>query len=281
MATERKSQALSQSIVAGLVNSAGRPYKWLPAEVEQAELRSSAECSIVRQVFRDMLEQFEAARCPLQLPASVTVLYERELKRLWNLTQKADDDEMRFSLDTRRKDLAILSFRLIPIGAEFAEPAANIWFRKVLTGGVLQFFRAIRFFTGHARPFGPWFQLHMHPQSKDDFSEDGWMASYVRLGELLRLNPQYCGWYSASWFVDPALASVSPHLSYLWEVPRENGGEVFFLWKDVAGESGALATSRTRRRSHSEGTYVPKVYLRVWPRDAAIAWSARQRGAGQ
>lgn len=200
-------------------------------------------------------------------------LYDREIERLERLVNFGPEKDMRFSLDTRRKDFAVLGFRLIPVGAEFAEPGAALWMRKILSGGPRQCLRALFFFTVKATPWRPWFQLHMHPESKEDFHLEGWLETYCRLAELLQQNPGHHGWYSVSWFVDPALEGISPHLSHLWEIPRRNGGALFFMWRDVLGTSGALSTSRTRQQLYAEGRYVPSVYLRVWPRDSAIAWS--------
>jgi hypothetical protein len=180
-------------------------------------------------------------------------------------------------LDVRKKDIAILTFRLIPVGAEFAEPWSGISRRRVFSSKLSQFFKAAHFFILKKNGFQPYFQLHMHQESHQDFHEAGWKKTYIRLAELLEKNPSHKGWFSSSWFVDPALEGISPHLAYLRTVPEDNGGGIFYLEDDPKGLTGALATSKTRRVYFESGHYVPKIYLRVWPRSPAIAWRKDQQ----
>jgi hypothetical protein len=72
------------------------------------------------------------------------------------------------------------------------------------------------------------------------------------------------------------LASISPHLTYLREVPEDNGAAIFFVEADPQGRSGALTKSPTRQRLFQEGKYLPKIYMRVWPRQAMLDWQRRR-----
>ena len=69
--------------------------------------------------------------------------------------------------------------------------------------------------------------------------------------------------------------SISPHLSYLREVPSENGATLLFVCHHSDGSSGALSRSSVRRRLFAEGKYVPATYMRIWPRQSLIAWRRR------
>lgn len=252
--------------------SAGRGYHWLPSLTRIPAGTKALEPLIVRTVLMALLDGFEISRSPIALPESVVRLYPRELERIRALATRADSQDIRFSLDSRVKDIAILTFRLIPVGAEFAEPYGRLWVRRIFTRGLAQFFRASAFFVMKRRGFRPYFQLHMHQDSHDDFHEAGWMETYRRLADLLECNPDHLGWYSSSWFVDPALAEISPHLAYLRRIPSENGGALFYMGREGGEASGALSTSRTRRRLYAEGRYYPRTYMRIWPREAVIAW---------
>ena len=257
--------------------SAGRNYMWLPESVRHLSGDKDYECRLVEGVFTELLNGFTIDSAPLSIPDSIASLYSRELDRIKSVIASGDESSLRFSLDVRQKDLAILTFRFIPVGAEFAEPWSSIWKRQVLTARASQFYRAGKFFLLGRNGFSPYFQLHMHQESHDDFNEAGWMETYRRLAELLECNPGHRGWFSCSWLVDPALEQISPHLSYLRTVPADNGGAIFYMEDDPEGKTGALAKSRTRRRLFEEGGYRPRIFLRVWPRDAAIAWWKSRR----
>ena len=253
-------------------NSQQKGYSWLPDDVKQIGSAGEFESQVLHEVLSNLLDNFALDNAPLCIPCSISNLYERELDRIKAVVDSGDPASLRFKLDVRQKDLAILTFRFIPVGAEFAEPWSTIWKRQVLTARVSQFLKAVNFFILKRNGFHPYFQLHMHQESHDDFHEQGWMQTYMRLAELLEKNPGHRGWFSSSWLVDPALEQVSPHLSYLRTVPENNGGAIFYMDDDPTGQTGALATSRTRRRMFESGLYHPRIYLRAWPRSSAISW---------
>ncbi len=223
------------------------------------------------------IADFSLSHSRYRLPDSVTFLYERELSRILRQADSVRGAYFAIGNDSFLKDLAIVTHRLIPVGAEFAEGEGGIPRGVALAGGAgqcLRFLRFLLFRSGGRRPF---FALHMHRLVLDDFDAEGWKVTYHRLAELLELNPDLKGWLSSSWFLDPALETISPHLAHLREVPLEGGAELFFVSKNPKGDSGALARSPTRQRLFAAGKYVPAIYMRVWLRRDAIAWSRRHR----
>ena len=267
------------SITKQLVEESGqRHYTWIPDSVRQLAGKGALESEILHEVFMHLLNRFTLDHAPLCLPGSIGNLYERELERIKTVVETGDPASLRVDLNVRQKDIAILTFRFIPVGAEFAEPWSAIWKRQVLIARASQFFKATNYFLVKKNGFYPYFQLHMHQESHEDFNEAGWMKTYRRLAELLECNPGHRGWFSSSWLVDPALEQISPYLSYLRTVPENNGGAIFYMADDPAGKTGALSTSKTRRRMFESGLYHPRIYLRVWPRSAAIAWWKAQAG---
>lgn len=253
-------------------NSREKRYTWLPVTARQLGGGSEQEARVVRAVLTQLVTDFTLENAPLRIPDSIAGLYERELGRIRSVIDADDPASLRFDLDVRQKDIAILTFRFIPVGAEFAEPWSAIWKRRALTARLGQIFRAGYFFLLKRNGFSPYFQLHLHQESHEEFNEEGWMRTYMRLAELLEANPDHRGWFSCSWFVDPALEQISPHLSYLRTVPAKNGGAIFYMEDDPESRTGALLTSKTRRHMFEEGRYLPRVYMRVWPRSPAIAW---------
>jgi len=252
-------------------------YGDLPAAVAGRAGEQAPEIAALynRGLVASLIAGFDVTGCAFKLPASVLELYPRELARMLAQLDSQEPEFFDFARDPFVKDVAILTFRLIPIGAEFAESGSGIPRSVLLKGGVGQLLRGLAFVLFRAGGFRPYFSLHAHILSLEDFNPAGWELSYHRIAELLRLNPAVRGWISASWFLDPALKKISPHLTYLREVLEQNGAMLFFVERAPAGGGGALATSKTRRRLFEQGDYVPTVYMRVWPRKALLRWCAR------
>ena len=212
----------------------------------------------------------ENGRC--NLPDSVKVLYPNELQRILDQLDSFELDFFDFDKDPFVKDLAILNHRLIPVGAEFVELNSGIPRSFLFRGGVKQLLYGAWFCTFYTHGFRPFFALHAHILSLDDFNPDGWHNTYKRLAELLKCNEKMKGWMSSSWFLDPQLEKISPHLVYLRKVPQENGAAIFFVEHDPEGKTGSLAKSATRRRLFQQGRYRPAIYMRVWPHHAMLRW---------
>lgn len=261
-------------------------YSFLPtALVDNAKRISHDNIEAMHQFNRYMmfyyLYNFSMEDSHYHLPVSIARLYPRDISRITAQMDKLSHSHFDLSNDAFLKDMAILTHRLIPVGAEFAEPNSGIPRRTLFKGGIEQFIRGLSFVTFKCQGFYPFFALHTHDLSLEDFHPEGWIQTYRRLAELLVLNPEVKGWLSASWFLDPKLQAISPHLSYLWQIPVENGGALFFVDLDREGKSGALSKSPTRRHLFIEGRYVPAIYMRVWPRRSLIDWSARLERQGE
>lgn len=213
----------------------------------------------------------------IHLPESVAALYPRELSRILEAL-RAEGSRVDLGQDRWRKNLAILEGRLIPVGAEFADVGAGLPRSLLLKGNWRQRLKTLACVLSGTRGFRPMFELHAHPDSLADFHPDGWLATYRRLAELLACNPHYKGVMAASWFRDPALVQISPRLRYLREYPERHGALMLDVGRDMAGTSGALARSPTRRQLFAEGRYVPTIYLMIWPRPALLAWAKNEGG---
>ena len=256
-------------------------YIWIPEDVARANesLRRDAPGALPdynRYVLLKLIERFSPRENRYRLPDSIAALYPAELARIRRQVETFEDKYFDTANDAFRKDLAILTHRLIPVGAEYAEGGAGIPRRLFFCGGIGQALRLLWLVLGRCRGRRPFFALHAHTLALADFNPRGWRATYHRLAELLELNPRMKGWVSASWFLDPALEDVSPHLGYLRKVPLEGGAALLFVCRHPDGSSGALSKSETRRRLFAEGKYVPATYMRIWPRAAVLAWRERQ-----
>jgi hypothetical protein len=230
----------------------------------------------LRELVQQLAADFRPDESPVRLPPKVGELYQRELFRIRVQLETFDLNFYDFDNDPFVKDYALLTHRFIPVGAEFAVPFSGIPRRTLFQSGFGQFCRAV---TAVLRGggFKPYFSLHAHPLVLSDFNPQGWEASYHLLAELLQCNPGIKGMISASWFLDPKLKAISPHLGYLRDLPGRNGCAFFFVEYDYEGTSGALAKSATRRRLFREGKYIPAIYLRMWRSDDIINWSQTNR----
>lgn len=248
------------------------PAPFVASLARWSQARPATLRDVNRYVWAAQVAAFDGTTLPLTTPESVQRLYERELDRV--LAQlRADDDRYADARhDSQRKDLAILGGRLVPVGAGFAAPRAGVPRSVLLKGGVGQFARGLVALVrgGGARP---WLELHTHLDCLSDFSAAGWEQSYLRLAELLALNPHLRGVFRASWFLDPALQQISPNLAYLRELPLRHGACLLFVQRDLVGDSGALHRSARRRQLFDEGRYVPDIYLMAWPRRDLLRWA--------
>jgi len=244
--------------------------KLLPEKLVDAEneLRSHASIDLQsynRSLLQFLLDHFKARRCPWTLSDSIIELYNLQIFRLEHNLKNKHESYFRLENDYFRKDIALLLHRLIPFGAEFASPYSGIPRSLAIKAGPSQ---AMAFSAAiwHSRGLAPFLELHMHPEVTEQFNPSGWIATYERLAEFLEMNPKFRGVQSTSWFLDPALADISPRLSYLREVPEQCGAFWLFAGLDQHGTSGALDTSPTRRRLHASGTYKPRLFTRIWPK---------------
>ena len=262
-----------------------RKYTWLPEEIIRMNgvLRERAPHRLGdfnRYVLLRAIMAFAPDRGRYRLPPSVVSLYPREFERMSRQIDTFDDAFFDLANDQFLKDLAIATHRLIPVGAEFAEGGAGIPRRLAFAAGLKQTLAFLWLVLFRCRGVRPFFALHAHTLSLDDFNEKGWLATYHRLAELLAMNPAMKGWLSASWFLDPALETISPHLVHLRKVPTDNGAILLLVGREEGeSTSGALTKSATRRRLFAEGRYLPVTYMRIWPRKAMIRWSRHHGGA--
>ena len=58
---------------------------------------------------------------------------------------------------------------------------------------------------------------------------------------------------------------------------RKNGGRLFYYGSSEAMIKDALFKSPTRRRLYEEGLYVPRSFIRIWPRNELIEWADRSK----
>lgn len=232
-----------------------------------AALQAATMAELIR-TFRDRAEGHVYTGAVLEC-------FARSYRRI--LARIAEDDlaPYRDPGDLLLKDLALCRQTLFPAGPRVVEPQGGIARRLAFRGGprhVLRFAAALATAGGAA----PWYRVHVHLEELEEFDAEGWRRCCLRLADMLEANPKVRGICGCSWFYDPAIARVSPHLSYQRDIPAE-GGAVFL--HDHVDKSTAPFRSATRRALHDAGRYTPRAYAMLWPRRAVLAWAARTRGS--
>ena len=165
------------------------------------------------------------------------------------------------------KDLRFVLGRAIPAGAAILELHSR------MGGSVLASYMRRRPVAALRAGGNPaCFRLYLDPRYLDEFNADGFVRYYEDAADMIALYPEAAVFTCRSWFMDPQLRGISPHLTNLFEVPRAANAYFLMHKATVTDRERALRTSATRRRLHQEGTYKPRSASVVWPREAMLAW---------
>jgi hypothetical protein len=179
----------------------------------------------------------------------------------------SDDYTLR-NIDVFWKELAIARLQFFPIHSGVAEFYSGFGISQGLSLNPIQMFQFLKILLFKGRR--PYYQIHTHTPVLNNFNPEGWQESYKEIAKMLKLNSNIKGVVRGSWFFDPKVKEISPHLGYLRDFPLQNGAETFRIGPDTSGN--ALATSKSRLKKFEEGKYTPMNYLLVWPREAIISW---------
>lgn len=214
------------------------------------------------------------------LPASVAAQYEVEFRRI---LEQFDTNPHEFYVqenDLFNKDLAICRGKLIPCGAELVDEFSGVPRSTAIRDGVNQLVRVLWFFTARSGGFRPFYEMHMDPRSRRQFTPEGWDRCYLRVADLLEMNPQIKGLFGSSWWYDPRVEEITPNLGFLRHRPLENGASIFRMGSDGAAIGNATGHSRRRREQYEKGEYMPTNYLMAWAREDLLRWAKQARAEG-
>ena len=174
--------------------------------------------------------------------------------------------------ETFLKDLGVCSQTMIPAGYIVMDIANGMVRELLYSGGLRQFFRFFHLYVLRYRRKGPFLFTHYHGDHRELFNPEGRVKTFWTIAQLMKRRTEFKAVVGTSWYLDPAVSTISPHLAYIRTLPGQNGA-VFFRNRPKV-HYGALA-SRTRRRLYEEGKYTPCPYTMVWPREMIIAWADR------
>jgi hypothetical protein len=214
-----------------------------------------------------VLDHFEVED---NLPSSVIGLYPEFFDRLIRfLSTKAN---YCYPQEYYEKDVRYALGLTVPCGAHQLDlrnrVGPKLVLRDVLASGSLS--SAVAYVM--CRGWGRWYANHLDLRAMKEFKPRGWTDSFVRMADALKLNPDVRGVAGVSWFHDPAVAGVSPHLGYIL-TPTLYGGFLANMGSAPHHVANATVRSSVRTKMHQEGKYTPTCYLLAWPRKALIAWA--------
>jgi len=125
---------------------------------------------------------------------------------------------------------------------------------------------------------GPFLRGHLDTRFTESFNEQGRLKAYARMADFMTRRPELRGIIGSTWYYDPNLERVSPHLRYLRAIFENNGALFHRDGPGAVHTERALAKSRTRRRAFEAGEYQPCCYTVVWARRDILRWHRRQAG---
>jgi hypothetical protein len=240
-------------------------------DADRALLRRALVASLALQL-PDIVERSK-------LPHSILVLYPDAFGRLAKFLGDGASEPYDSTGEFFCKDIRFVTGLSIPCGARIVDLNSRVTLHSVIlsalrSGRIDGLIRYVR-----AQGGGPWFRNHADSRYLDEYNEKAHDRFYVRVAELLKQHEHIRGLAGGSWYYDPQLLRISPHLAYLQERQRERGA--FFLKHGTRPSDieAATKTSRTRRRLYEEGQYNPVNYSMLWPRKQLIAWSEKSRSS--
>ncbi|HAJ92196.1 MAG TPA: hypothetical protein DCO71_06225 [Gammaproteobacteria bacterium] len=209
-------------------------------------------------------------------PRSIEVLFREWFRSLLEGLGR-EDEYFCLENDPFLKDMAVCCEKMVPVGGAWTIETSGISLRILLGRRPGHLIKRTSFVMRQARALKPFYQIHMAPRFADRFNEQQRTASYLRIAEMLRENTEIRGLIGISWYLDPALKTISPELSYLQDVPENNGAGIFSLAPLQGACRGALSGSSRRTRLYQEGKYIPRNAFIIWPREALLKWSDTHR----
>lgn len=221
-----------------------------------------------------LIESYEERQKRYRIPGSVRQLISREFDRILAGMEQAEDGFYLHGNDLFAKDLGLCRLKLLPCGSEVIDLWSGIPRSILLRGGVSQLIRATTFLS-NVGGFKPFYESHWDRRLVRQFTAREYDLCYVRITELLQLNPDVKGMFGSSWWFDPQLEDITPELLFLRRTPVENGAQIFRIGSDAGVVRDAVQFSRKRKALYESGKFMPSRYMLVWGRADMLDWADR------
>ncbi len=222
-----------------------------------------------------LMTDFDIRIKSLRVPNSILTLIAVSFQRILAQLENAENNFYLHGNELFRKDLALCRLKLLPCGSELVDVYSGVPRSILFRDALQQFVRCTRFFLLKSSGFRPWYESHWDRRLIRSFTPQDYNQCYLRIAELLKLNPEIKGMMGSSWWFDPALESISPNLTFLRKVPLDNGAQLFRVGTSAAATRAAIHLSAERKRLYDSGKYLPTVYLLAWTRKDMLEWANR------
>lgn len=274
-------EAIGQFLAAFRTAPLGTGYRHVPVTARQALAAAlsrdpAAERDFLYAALLTAMDEALAGPALCRLPARIVAHQLRHYERILN-DPGPTYEACTLDGDLFLKDFGLATLRMIAAGSNLIDTNSGVGRSILWRGGWRAFGRRLALFA-RMGGFRPCFEIHAHKFYMAEFNEAGRSECYRCCADLYAHYPEVRGMIAGSWFYDPAVARISPHLAYLREVPENGGARALFASFDEGARGNALAKSATRRRLHEAGAYRPATYTLVWPRAVHLDWARRQAG---
>jgi hypothetical protein len=269
----------SQWLDAAAEAARGRDHKFQrsPFAVEAARLDrergSASRASFLRHTLKALIGVGRPKIASLPLPDHVRANIVTEYRRMEKELSTASDEHYDLARHGMRCDFRIAGFGRIPIGLGHIE-VGGVPRRLLISGGLSQARRLGRLLLsvgGHAPFYVSHFTHTISPMALLLLSNpERVVESLETVGECLRLNPHIRGLLATSWWYDPQMEQVAPHLAYLRQTSVSHGALLVRVGRTAGALKMALANSPQRQRLYDAGQYVPENYALVWSRQSLV-----------
>lgn len=207
-------------------------------------------------------------------PSSIKVCCEYTIRRILGVVIAGRSGFFKHSNDLFAKDLAVCRGKLIPCGAELVDPRAGMPRRLLFRQGLRQFARGALCLFHRMKAFRPLYETHWDRRLVAEFNATGYHELYLRIAELLLMNPDMKGLMTSGWWFDPALESISPELKFVGDIPLAHGACLLYVGDEGTTVQDALWLSPRRTALYRAGRYRPASYVLLWSRNDILAWHA-------
>ncbi|GJQ59589.1 MAG: hypothetical protein D8M57_10280 [Candidatus Scalindua sp. AMX11] len=217
---------------------------------------------------KDSLERLKPKSLPKGIILEIHSWYQRVVD---DFTRQADSYYDYLKIDFIY-DVGVCCLKSLPIGGAWFVQVRRIGFRLILASGIRQLIELLGYLIFKTGGFRHYCVIHTYQRYLPRFNCQQMNLAYRLIGELIKYNPKIKGLYRRSWFLNPNLEAISPNLTYLREIPLQNGATLFKAGLIEEDIKYSLAFSPHRRKLYEEGKYSPLSYAYIWPKNEFLFW---------
>lgn len=213
----------------------------------------------------------------INLPGEIVDLYHQWFASVLNDFDKRPDDYYNLENTMFNHDVLICCLCSIPVGGAWFVQKARIGFGLFIGAHPRQLLKYLSFVILKMGGFSPFYIIHTAIRYLHLFRPEEMNLAYIRIAGLMKQDTSIRGVSRISWFLDPNIEKISPHLAFLRTLPQGNGARLFPAMTTGPATRDALLKSSTRRKLYKEGKYHPTRYAYIWPRKALIKWAEEHK----